>query len=230
MRYAIASAWIVLLLLPFWLGQEQERLTLAQALDHPRQYLQQFRDTYRLSPPRSNAPTETQAPISHWKNPQGVAHFSNLADAPAHARPLTLSPVDNGDLMPFYPLWQNLWFLGSLLLLSALFASLMTLSLRYFWQRFHPVDIAPEAEPQPDATRISEPVGNDPYMTLGVSSHDSDTTIRRAYYRLMARHHPDKTAHLDARQQQHARERSQVINAAWQQIRQQRRNPPTELS
>lgn len=228
MRYAIASAWIVLLLLPFWLGQE--RLTLAQALDHPLQYLQQFRDTYRLSPPQSNAPKDVQIPISHWQSPQGVAHFSNLADTPAQARPIALSPVDNSDLMPSYSLSQNLLFLGSLLLLSALLASLMMLSLRYLWQRFHPVGVAQAAEPQPDTTRISEPVGNDPYRTLGVSSHDSDTTIRRAYYRLMARHHPDKTAHLDVRQQQHAQERSQIINAAWQQIRQQRRSPPTELS
>ena len=59
------------------------------------------------------------------------------------------------------------------------------------------------------------------YATLGVSSSAPDTEVKRAYRRLMSRHHPDKLAAkgLPDEMMRAATERTQQIKAAWETVK-----------
>ena len=60
----------------------------------------------------------------------------------------------------------------------------------------------------------------DAYATLGVSPEAPDTEVKRAYRRLMSRHHPDKLAAkgLPDEMMRAATERTQQIKAAWDRV------------
>lgn len=62
------------------------------------------------------------------------------------------------------------------------------------------------------------------YEVLGVADTDSDETIKRAYRKLMAQHHPDKLVAqgLPEEMMKEATERAQQIQQAYQVVRQQR--------
>ena len=61
----------------------------------------------------------------------------------------------------------------------------------------------------------------DAYATLGVSPNAPDAEVKRAYRRLMSRHHPDKLAAkgLPEEMMRTATERTQQIKAAWDRVR-----------
>ena len=73
------------------------------------------------------------------------------------------------------------------------------------------------ATPQPEAG----PSLADAYATLGVAPDASDADVKRAYRRLMSRHHPDKLAAsgLPEEMMRAATERTQQIKAAWDRVR-----------
>ena len=60
----------------------------------------------------------------------------------------------------------------------------------------------------------------DAYATLGVSADAPDAEVKRAYRRLMSRHHPDKLASkgLPEEMMRAATERTQQIKAAWDRV------------
>ncbi len=60
----------------------------------------------------------------------------------------------------------------------------------------------------------------DAYAILGVSPEAPDTEVKRAYRRLMSRHHPDKLAArgLPEEMMRAATERTQQIKAAWDRV------------
>ena len=65
------------------------------------------------------------------------------------------------------------------------------------------------------------PTLDDAYETLGVSPDAPDDEVKRAYRRLMSRHHPDKLAArgLPEEMMQAATERTQQIKAAWDTVK-----------
>lgn len=64
----------------------------------------------------------------------------------------------------------------------------------------------------------------DAYATLGVSPDTPDDEVRRAYRRLMNRHHPDKlqAKGLPEQMMRAATERTQQIKAAWDRVKAER--------
>lgn len=60
------------------------------------------------------------------------------------------------------------------------------------------------------------------YAMLGVSSSDSDETIKKAYRRLAVDNHPDKVAHLGEAARKEAEARFAKINEAYQRIKKAR--------
>ncbi len=62
---------------------------------------------------------------------------------------------------------------------------------------------------------------DDAYATLGVSPNASDDEVKRAYRRMMNRHHPDKLAAkgLPDEMMKAATERTQQIKAAWDAVK-----------
>ncbi|HET9484503.1 MAG TPA: co-chaperone DjlA [Xanthomonadales bacterium] len=67
-------------------------------------------------------------------------------------------------------------------------------------------------------------VGPDPYTVLGIERSASDAEVRRAYRRLMGKHHPDKLQSRGASPEmlRVAEGRAREINAAYEQLRSQR--------
>ena len=64
------------------------------------------------------------------------------------------------------------------------------------------------------------PTLEDAYATLGVAPDAPDAEVKRAYRRLMSRHHPDKLASkgLPEEMMKAATERTQQIKAAWDRV------------
>lgn len=62
-----------------------------------------------------------------------------------------------------------------------------------------------------------------PYALLEVEPAASDEELRKAFLRAVKLNHPDRVAHLSAAIQQFARERTQLILAAWAEIKAERR-------
>jgi DnaJ like chaperone protein len=73
-------------------------------------------------------------------------------------------------------------------------------------------------------TRTSAPPIANPYAVLNIESTASDAEVKRAYRRLMSQNHPDKLASqgLSEEMIKLATEKTQGIQAAYEQIRQQR--------
>jgi len=69
-----------------------------------------------------------------------------------------------------------------------------------------------------------QPQREDPYRVLGVNRGDSRATIRKAYKKLMSQHHPDKlmSKGLPPEMVEIAKEKTQKITAAWEQIEKER--------
>ena len=73
-------------------------------------------------------------------------------------------------------------------------------------------------------SRRDGPSLEDAYETLGVSPNAPDDEVKRAYRRLMNRHHPDKLAArgLPDEMMRAATERTQQIKAAWDTVKTER--------
>ncbi len=69
--------------------------------------------------------------------------------------------------------------------------------------------------PRPDAF-------SDPYAVLGLTRQADNATIKRTYRKLMSEHHPDRLGDLPEDLRQRAEQRASAINAAYDQIKQQR--------
>ena len=62
---------------------------------------------------------------------------------------------------------------------------------------------------------LSAPLSDDPYIILGISRGASETEIKEAYHRELAKYHPDKVAHLGIELQELARTKTTAIIAAY---------------
>ena len=63
---------------------------------------------------------------------------------------------------------------------------------------------------------------SDPYAVLGLTRQADDATIKRTYRKLMSEHHPDRLGDLPEDLRKRAGQRASAINAAYDQIKQQR--------
>ncbi len=63
---------------------------------------------------------------------------------------------------------------------------------------------------------------DDPYAVLGVSRDADDDSVRAAYRRMIAQHHPDRLGEADADTRAAAQARAAQINSAFDQIKQHR--------
>ena len=63
---------------------------------------------------------------------------------------------------------------------------------------------------------------SDPYAVLGLTRNAESSQIKRAYRKLMSEHHPDRLGDLPKDLRRRAEERASAINAAYDQIKQQR--------
>lgn len=63
---------------------------------------------------------------------------------------------------------------------------------------------------------------SDPYAVLGLTRNATDSEIKRAYRKLMSEHHPDRLGDLPEDLKRRAEDRASAINAAYDQIKQQR--------
>lgn len=70
----------------------------------------------------------------------------------------------------------------------------------------------------------SQPSLDDAYALLGATASDDEKTLKRAYRKRMAEHHPDKLASKGLPQQalDIAKAKTQDIQAAWEQVKQAR--------
>ena len=59
---------------------------------------------------------------------------------------------------------------------------------------------------------------NDPYQVLGVSRGASREEIKKAYKTAMNKYHPDKVAHLGDDLQELAKQKTQEISQAFEQL------------
>ena len=63
---------------------------------------------------------------------------------------------------------------------------------------------------------------HDPYAVLGIAVDVDDRAVKRAYRKLISRHHPDRLGNLPAEMRQRAEVRAREINAAYDRIKAQR--------
>ena len=70
--------------------------------------------------------------------------------------------------------------------------------------------------------RASTPPQKDPYAVLGLEPSASAGEIKRAYRKLMSRHHPDKLGDVPEELKRRAEDRAREINAAYEKIRTER--------
>ncbi len=63
---------------------------------------------------------------------------------------------------------------------------------------------------------------SDPYAVLGLTRDADNASIKRTYRKLMSEHHPDRLGELPEDLRRRAEERASAINAAYDQIKQQR--------
>jgi DnaJ like chaperone protein len=70
--------------------------------------------------------------------------------------------------------------------------------------------------PQPGPMRI------DPYTVLGIERSAGEGDIKRAYRKLMSRHHPDKLGDVPDELKRRAEDRAREINAAYERIKSER--------
>jgi DnaJ like chaperone protein len=70
----------------------------------------------------------------------------------------------------------------------------------------------------------SGPTLDDAYSVLGISSNATDAEVKRAYKKLMSQHHPDRLVSkgLPEEMMQLAKEKTQEIRAAYEQIKKKR--------
>ena len=73
-----------------------------------------------------------------------------------------------------------------------------------------------------EAPRAAPPPQKDPYAVLGLEPSASPGEIKRAYRKLMSRHHPDKLGDVPQELKHRAEERAREINAAYEKIRTER--------
>ena len=65
----------------------------------------------------------------------------------------------------------------------------------------------------------------DPYAVLGLAEDASDGEVDRAYRRLIAQYHPDRLTGAADELRLQAEDKAREINAAYDRIQKQRRNP-----
>ncbi len=66
------------------------------------------------------------------------------------------------------------------------------------------------------------PDTNAAYKILEVSPDATDSEVRKAYYRMAKKYHPDKVAHLGKEVVESANEKFKAVNEAWEDIKDQR--------
>jgi DnaJ like chaperone protein len=62
----------------------------------------------------------------------------------------------------------------------------------------------------------------DPYEVLGLPRAATDEEAKKAWRALAKKHHPDRVAHLGEDVRRHSEERFKAIQAAWEQVKQER--------
>jgi DnaJ like chaperone protein len=62
----------------------------------------------------------------------------------------------------------------------------------------------------------------DPYLVLGLERSANEREIKRAYRKLMSRHHPDKLGDVPDELKRRAEERAREINAAYERVKAER--------
>lgn len=75
-------------------------------------------------------------------------------------------------------------------------------------------------EPEPDKTRVVR--ADDPYALLEVAASADDADVKKAFRTAIKLNHPDRVAHLSKAIQAFAHERTQLILAAWDRIKEER--------
>lgn len=68
------------------------------------------------------------------------------------------------------------------------------------------------------STFNSAPETKDPFDVLGLARDATDSEIKKAYYQLIKRYHPDKFAHLGPQFEETARQYTQAINQAYERL------------
>lgn len=75
---------------------------------------------------------------------------------------------------------------------------------------------------QPHRPAETTPAAKDPYAVLGLEPGANEREIKRAYRKLISRHHPDKLGDVPEELKRRAEERARDINTAYEKIQSQR--------